>query len=321
MRDFHPDHPLILSDGALCDPDAVAGFLNRNREAGLTCMHACADLARHLDPRGHDPLARALVQIGMDADQSGLRNAYHNPAHFLDVGLLWLNLAMAENRSFLSQHNLIRFDDHALLLGCCAAFGHDLLHDGTVNEVPAEDGVPRHVPFRLELRAAERAELILRHAGAVAHDVMALRCLILVTDPNSGYDVLERALRGEDVSDIRREFKRLSDPLLLEMAAILRDADILPSAGLSPDDHDRNSEALATELHLPPPGLGPKGAEHFLNTMLRGRFLSAAGSVYAPQLKRLIALNQVRLTTPAFETSRLGELAARRVSPAVNGAH
>jgi hypothetical protein len=304
-----PNHPLVLPAEDVSDARSLSRFLAGLRIRGTSCGQACAELVRHLDPRGADPLSTALIEIAAAADASGLDNSYHNPQHFLEVGLLWLNLAVAEDRARTAAGKPPLFSPHVLLLGCCAAFGHDVLHDGGANDAVGLDGMVTREAFRLELRSAETCAGILRKHAASEEDIAAIRCLILVTDPQDGYDALEEALQGRDASAIRPEFTALTDPLLREMAAILRDADILPSAGLTPEDHDRTGEALEEELGLAPPGLGPAGTAHFLGVRLRGRFLSEAGRAFNPQLAALIGLNLLRIATPALAGRKLADLA------------
>jgi len=79
------------------------------------------------------------------------------------------------------------------------------------------------------------------------------------------------------------------------MAAILRDADIMPSAGLTLRDCDRYSRLIERELGLAPMSLGPTQTETFFGAVLHRRFVSPPGQLFQSRLDALGAINRIRL--------------------------
>ena len=229
----------------------------------------------------------ALIDIADAADHSGHGNAYHNPKHSRDVGVIFANLMRLE--TWLASRSA-KPDVDDFLTGCCAAFGHDVGHDG-------REGGPGAEPFRLEKIAADTVGGIMEHHTVDFHLIERAYCAIMATEVHSGYRALEEAGRGLLSDDVPGCLGGLSGRKCREIACLLRDADVMQSAGLTPGDHDRQTARLEQERGIPAHSMGVRGADFFLKDVIKGRFLSAAGHVFQPRLDRLLRLNALRAKT------------------------
>jgi hypothetical protein len=303
------------------DARALSHLLDDLRRSRHCSRTVCERIVKLLKGANRHPLARALLVIAGEADASGLSNSYHNPVHSLDVGVIWLTLALLSNR-LAEREGLPPLSLRDLLIGCCAAFGHDIHHDGQGNEALGPDNSPIYVPFRLETQAADFVARQLQAKGADAEAIETVRCVILITDVVHGYPVLETALAGGTgvihADADRAEFAALRRPSTRLIAAILRDADILQSAGLTARDHDRQTAALEAERGLPRHALGAEGAEVFFEHILGGRFVSPGGQRFQSSLNRLRALNRRRLSERAWAHLTLETVAHLCLSPSAS---
>jgi hypothetical protein len=302
---------------AFADSLVLSHLLASLRNTHQESQHVCEEIVGLYPEQADSPHARALLMIAEEADRSGRDNSYHNPAHSLEVGVIWLTLAMLGQEDAPATFG-VHFEPDDLLLGCCAAFGHDILHDGRGNEIADPSGVMVYQPFRLELRAADCVGAILRRNHVDEPAIEAVRCAILLTDIVQGYPVLEASLRPNfDVarcSQLRQEFSALRRPSVRLMAAILRDADVLQSAGLTASDHDRQTAALEAEKGLIPHALGADGAKTFFEDILGGHFLSPGGQAFQRNMDELRALNERRRTDRNCAGLAL-EAVAERIRP------
>jgi hypothetical protein len=242
---------------------------------GVTTSALVAEVLALL-PEAGDALKKAAVMVAKLADEA-YPLAYHNHHHFREV--MFLSSFLAVKTEALS--------DDARLKVVISAMGHDLGHDGVGN---TKDGV--HVPYRLEDIAFGKMAPFLKAAGVRA-DVMAeLKVLVRCTDvssPKGGRsphhackDFLREgtALDNDDLALLARDEK------LQKMAAILCDADLLPSAGLSLGFLKAQSEALAEEGArvrgevYKEGSVKPAGALYFLEQIASGGFLSEMGKAY-----------------------------------------
>ncbi|PWR22197.1 hypothetical protein [Zavarzinia compransoris] len=169
-------------------------------------------------------------------------NPYHNAHHTLEVLLNAHYLAIRND--LVATH--IRLNDRERALLCLSALIHDYEHDGTMN------GPTR---FRLESLAYDTAHPQFRAAGMDEADCAAIRAIVLATDP-AGPNLYMKALHSAafygglppEPGQAFAELKPLADDRrLLRMAALLNDADLLSSAGLSVDYADRQSAKLGAE--------------------------------------------------------------------------
>lgn len=277
--------PVVALADAAALPDALSAMLRRLDDQ-ISSVEACRSILRHLPdvPAG---LGESLLDIAAAADRSGLGNAYHNPGHSRDVGIIFVNLMRLQS---LLTTGTQAADATDFLTGCCAAFGHDVGHDGT-------EGGPDAEPFRLEKIAAETVGGIMESHAVDFHLIDRAYCAIMATEVQNGYRALEEAGRGSLPEDAPDCLHGLEGRKNREIACLLRDADVMQSAGLTAEDHDRQTARLERERGIPAHSMGVRGADFFLKDVIKGRFLSAAGHVFQPRLDRLLRLNALRART------------------------
>lgn len=301
--------------GEACPADQMSWILQDLRDSGESCRSIAAKLAAVLAGHCEAGLLRALDAIAAAADESGLANAYHNPDHSRAVGVSWVNLARINN-NLAESGAATAIGAHGFALGACAAFGHDLFHDGTTN-MAGPGGLV--VPFRLEILAADFVAAQLAAQGVGRDDVLTARAAILATDVSAGYPVLESALEagaGMAAAALHaEEFARLRDPEPCLVATLLRDADLLQSAGLRAGDHDRATRAILAERGLAGQLSIHATAELLFGKVLKGRFWSQAGAAFQPSLDMLRALNTLRLRGSADADAPLAALAMTFAGP------
>ncbi|MCW0180919.1 hypothetical protein [Zavarzinia sp.] len=195
-------------------------------------------------PPGHPyrVAARPLAEAIEARDQPVPVNPYHNAHHTLEV-LLNAHYLACRNDAVATRIRLSR-REYGIL--CLAALIHDFEHDGTMN------GAQR---FRLERHSADLAAPYFVAAGIGAEDRAAIDAIVLATDP-AGPNLYMKALHGQafydgpppDPSLAFPELAPLAgDHRLLRMAALLNDADLLSSAGLSVDYAAKQSAKLGAE--------------------------------------------------------------------------
>ena len=294
---------LLTAECLAADPaGGVQARLIALRSQAASCQHIAAKLADCWRIEAGDRLAIEL--IAAEADRSGAANPYHNPAHTRDVTVAWANLAALNNHLHGRGQAPLALDPAALAIGLIAALGHDLLHDGTGNIAP---GAQRRDHFRLESVAAARVASLLAQCGLPAARVAIATAAILATDTVAGYAALRWPPRQGGRPPAHPGLAPLSDPTTWLIAAMLRDADLMTSAGLTAAEYDRQTALLSEEQGR---AFGTAAAAaQFFNQIARGGFISPAGAVFMPRFQALKALNQVRLKSA--KTLSLAETAQR----------
>ncbi len=280
---------------------ALSAVHARLRSSGCSCGEVGAAFLKRLGIGAEAKLARSLAGVCRDADASGLANPYHSPSHSREVAVDWFCLALLQNA--LADRDPIRrrLSPEQMVLGLCAAFGHDVGHDGCGNQGP--DGCYR--AFHLERIAACLVGRRLIEAGLAPAQAEIVRCAILITDPRAGYAALEQALRGEPVGrDVCPEFGALETPAAQLTCAMLRDADLMPSAGMTPADHDERTREMRSEQGRDQGSATPAESDAFLSGLVGGRFLSPAGAAFQADLDRLLTANAARAPgAPGLESA------------------
>lgn len=251
----------------------LARLQERLRGEAIPCAELAVVLIRAVGINEREPLARALAAVAAAADHSGLANAFHNPAHSREVAVNWWLLARLHGSA---EPALSR---EAVLLGLIAAFGHDLHHDGRGNGAGEA-----YVAFRLERIATAAVTDLMRRAGAPPESCAAVSAMILCTDIQAGY--LQLAGTGPDNQD----FAALADETVYLSARMLRDADLLPSAGTSIEAYRARTAELERESGLPSGALSGEAATGFFDHVVERRFLSPAARVFAGNLAAIAAL-------------------------------
>ncbi len=224
---------------------------------------------------GLDPALPACVggrAIALDIDRgvgNGMPGGYHTPQHFLEVMLSALQLTL---RAELAPS--------AALTVLVAALVHDFHYDGRRD--------PRE-PFRMESIAARRAMPYLETAGVDAAQRARIERLVLATEPTVGVPFVRRChaihLGATDGPPPPVPLQALAvlrdDPALARDCALLVEADVLPSIGLSVDYGWRLQARLAHEWHRP---LGAHDKIQFVEHVF-GPFV--VGAFFEPNRLRL----------------------------------
>lgn len=163
--------------------------------------------------------------------------AYHNNLHFRKVLLQAMRMAFVHNRIYAGTD--LAFDGRTSGLLMMAACIHDLGHDGKGNYV---GGVL--VPGRLEKKSFELARPYLEQCGVKPDDLEMVRVMLRCTEvvplrsASSPINQMKAAYRyhyaGGDNLQFDPDFSILRDDKdLVMLAAVLHEADIATSAGLS----------------------------------------------------------------------------------------
>lgn len=241
-------------------PSMPALLVAAGSELGLQQQGALADAA-------------ALVSLAADVAHT---NAYHDNNHFREVTAM-MALYLRAHQGIDSAVKLSSADMTKCLI---AAMAHDLHHDGTGNKV---EGV--HIPYRLEDKAIAAIEPLLALAGVSENDCADIRLLIRVTDVSaadagiSPHAVLRALLAGK-VVDAPAELSGLvGDKKLQQMAALMSDADLAPSAATTYGYTRRQSFRIAAEKGRN--DVEDKGIAAFIDGVVHGHFASAAAQSFS----------------------------------------
>ena len=297
--------------------------LARERVSNVAVMHAAF---RFFNEDEEAPLAQMTVDLAGQADAMGYHHQYHNAGHLREVTVNMANLAALN----ATRHAGVLLDKDDLILALALAVSHDLDHDGATNDVPVRDAagdpivdadgktVMSNVPFLLEDKSIAAIIVAGKRAGVSEADLRRMRAVILITDPNTGYRILDAALNQHcehgaraQLFSLRPELELLNQPATLRLAAMLRDADLLGSCGTSAAENDRETARLERERGLPPGGLHGCGTEYFMGTIARGKFLSPEGQFFQRNLEHLRALNFARLEAADPHVLTLADMEGR----------
>lgn len=277
MRRRHRDGRTAANGGDQLLPDPhVLGL----RMAALYCYWQRTDgpdlpgltgaLIEHIGIGADTPLActcrKAAAAVGRWRGR-----AYHSARHHAEVATNAMVLAAIAARH---GHGLPSRDLGILL---AAALAHDIHWE------PAH----QQVRFAMEAKAAAVLDAIAAECGAGEDDRLAMRALVLATEPRSRPDLAapgSRASARDAVPDALAALLR--EPRLLRLAALLSDADLLSSAGLSPAWTRVQGQRLARESRTQ---LGEADRQYFFDIIVGPRFLSPGGEYFAANLARIRA--------------------------------
>ncbi len=189
---------------------------------------------------------------------------YHCAAHHAEVAtnaLVLVRLAHGQ-------------DGGGMLL--CAALGHDLEFD------PAQAATGR---FAAEQHSAAATCAIAAAAGVAPEVCAALHLLILATEPlaRAGLRTLLRHGTPPPEAPLRALAGR---PDLLATAALLSDADMLSSSGLSIAWTRTQERLLAQERGRP---ASAADRQHYFERIMGADYLSPGGMMFMPNLERIRA--------------------------------
>ena len=281
------------------DPAATAAAIGRDlaalhrRMAGSGRPSLPALLAAAYDALGMDPATpeRRVAMVAAVLAQVTPAPRYHNARHTREVvaDAIWLAAATPE----------LGAGDRALLY--LAAAVHDLGHDGGTNERTDRHGRRRWIPGFLEDRSLALILPVARRAGVAAARCEDLATMVRQTDIvarpalTALHDVVLGGAGGGGADGGGRRLDAPADkglarlrsrPGVLRTAALLADADVMASAGLSRASQKLQDSRFAAERGI---ATTPDGTLLFLDRMLGGRFITAAGRRLDPNLARLRA--------------------------------
>ena len=229
----------------------------------LVALTACL-LRRHA---GQDqPLGLACLDVSTAVATWG-GHAYHSAGHHAEV--VTNTAVLVELASGLGCPLSPR---HVLLL-LVAASAHDYRY---------APGQAFKVRFAAERVAAEAMDHVARRRGVTPADRADITMLILATEPGS-----RRFLASAPVEDAPEPLQPLMfRPDLVPLAAMLSDADLLSSAGLTVRWHQVQRERLERELGHP---ISPADNAAFFDGVVGPGFLSGPGRHFTPNLVRIRA--------------------------------
>jgi hypothetical protein len=208
-------------------------------------------------------VAQWLEREGRQMQRRGREPQYHNRLHMADT-LVCMTLLLKAQRAVLGTPSA-KARRHEWL-AMLAMLAHDLLHDGSVNQYPAQ----------LESRSAQALRPLMQRHGMPEQDQLVVRHLILKTDPlcvrQAHAQVAERAFVIEDVDCL---------------AVLVEEADILAST-LAVTGMDL-TRSLSAEWERSNPSMAPV----LLTRLGRLRFLQF-GALFSSPASRFMGIQQAR---------------------------
>lgn len=241
-------------------------------------------------PPGQPERRAGLVAAVLASVPNG--NAYHNPAHTREVlaGGIWLlgaNAALAARgaagAAAPGPAGVARF---ALL-----AAMHDIGHDGAGNVRTDRHGRKRRVPHRLEDRSFGLMEGVLARAGFTAGMIETMRAIIRATDVAlrpAARQLTDHLLLGAPApAEVPHALAPLRhDREAAALAALLADADVLPSAALTPAYQRLQNARLQQEAEA---RFSRADMLAFFDVIVGGDMATAGGRLLGANLRRIRA--------------------------------
>lgn len=204
-----------------------------------------------LDTNSSEYKALILVSTRAEVIQS-VNPHYHSKFHYSDV-TAFTSIAMRKNNEMVEAGvpGAVKLSKEQQALGLIAAIGHDLDHEGKGN--------PKDDPLYNERRSFENMKPFLDAAGLDESQINGINTILTTTSPNGPHAIIKEVARshreGNDVNwekvDPGNKFPQLrgieSDSELVQMAAILSDADLYASGGAGIDANVEMSDLLTKE--------------------------------------------------------------------------
>ena len=281
---------------ALASPEATGaaiatvyeGFAQGNGPSQSTILAAALDrlgITPDIPERKAAMVAAVLAAVPCT-------NQFHNGDHSREVlaNAIWLSQANAVLAAAGTQ-GAAPMAPIAVARLLLAATMHDLGHDGTANTVPTAGGDDHYVPFRLEDSAFELMRPVLGRAGIDFAVIGDLQAMLRATDPRARPGVravTDHALYGVRLpAEVANEFAhRLRHQGLALATALLCDADVISSAGLTHEYYLRLSSLLSTERGTT---ITDAEARDFFIGVVGDSFASAAGKRLDANLRSIRA--------------------------------
>jgi len=228
------------------------------------------------------PLYKAgrFVASAMDRGHGlGIKDGFHNKDHFAQVLMSAAQLVLRNNQGNHDDITLTPHEGGQVLL---TALGHDFFYE------PGGNG---ETPYRLEAISFRQLEYHLSMWSVAAADQSNIQTMIYGTDVSfasrAGAFIRQahhyHFADGEEpvVTETLQPVQAvLTDPRLSRKAALLVEADILGSAGLTVEYSREQNNKLGVEFGRP---LGAKAIIWFIDNIAEGRFTTAAAARSTPK--------------------------------------
>ena len=259
--------PDTLADPALLARRLTAVYSRWDRQDRIDLVSLARGFLDRLG-RSEDALGCTCVEAAQAVTRWG-GHEFHSARHHAEVAtntMLIAELAGALGRPV---------ESHDALLLLASALAHDLYYD------------PPAGPFRAEAKSACALTDIAECCGVSGDDRRALSCLILATEPSFRTKLRELqtgACNDCEVPELLEPI--MTQPALLALAAMLSDADLLSSAGLTLQWHRVQVTRLERERGR---RMGAADDAEFLDQIVGPGFLSAGGRYFDPNLARIRA--------------------------------
>lgn len=205
-----------------------------------------------------DKKMTALLLVACAADVPN-NNPFHGNHHFREVTASMARLCAVSG-------TLTKDEIFDCLI---AAAAHDLDHDGKGNGP---------VQWRLEQKAIDAAKVLMTAAGMGETEQARIDAMIRVTDVSgnpSPHHIMQDLARGKDTAVPVEMAALKADKKLLQMAAMMSDADLTPSSGTTRPFNDIVSGLLQQENPMIVPGHA--NLRFFFNVIMGGGFSSDVG--------------------------------------------
>lgn len=242
------------------------------RETGRPSLPALA--VHHAEALGLDKASaeyKAMLMVAVRAEmETSVKPDYHSKNHYLDVAAMTANL-LEKNNDMVAQGKGIALTKQDQALAFIAAIGHDLDHEGKSN--PSTD------PLFNEKKSFAIMEPLLKDAGLTPQQIADARTILMTTSPNGPHAMLKTMAKGirdgepitvEGIQELDRAFNeklgktagnlglqqldfsedlgRLNNnPKLIQMAAMVSDADLYASGGAGMKANEVMSRLLTDE--------------------------------------------------------------------------
>ncbi len=233
--------------------------------AGLDLPAIASGFLERLGQRD-SPIGETCLRMASELERWG-GHAYHSAGHHAEVA----TNAMILTECAVSPTDIFSAGQRAILLAGCLA------HD-----IHFEPG--RHPRFAAELKSAEILDDAAASCGVRAPDRGTLRSIVLATEPKFR-SRLAALLHGEIDPAVDLELCiPAHPPATAGLAAVISDADMLSSAGLTTDWHHKQLSRLAREFGRE---ISPAEDLRFFDEIVGQVFLSSGGQIFSGNLANI----------------------------------
>ncbi len=249
----------------------VSLFLASRSKAKPSLWGMVKTVFNEIENNVSDTVSLVPLESACTAAEKHSYNAYHNEHHNREVTLL-TSLMLIKHLRDGNEAEFTARDARNLLM---AAAIHDLNHDGGSNMV---DGV--HRPLRLEKQSLKSAASLWKGQDVNEEDLLFIYNCVVPTDISSSAEKVSPRSSLEDAFNNASTKQNIysKNLKLRTAAAMLSDADLGVSGGLTPKMFDINSMILEEETNGAVPAT--KGsAQYFFNNVLTSFPLSFEGGV------------------------------------------